>query len=431
MEWDCSDCCTDLRRPPGVCWTTRCTYSIIERCECRHRPVTDGKPSKYLESQARFREHMAKKKSNSKGKSKKKLVRVDFRRNRNQPARDHSWTQQYHDHQFEDAAPDNWQSHQPKGDMSRKRTIVDDSDEATDLQEGTVIAMRGLYAEVDDGAAVWQCITRRILRTRLIEQRHPVTVGDRVRFWIAEEETGVERTGVIHTVMPRTTQLIRSYGNKTHVIAANLDLAVIVASVREPVLKPHLIDRCTVSAEAGGLRSIICLNKIDLDPAAAVPAQSLYEALGYPVLLTSIVTGQGIEDLARTIANHRSLVVGQSGVGKSSLLNTIQPDLQLTTSTVSESTEKGRHTTTQARLIKLDIGGYIADTPGVKSFELADIAPEELEEHFIDIAPFVPDCKFADCTHLHEEGCAVQQAVEDGHIHPQRFESYVRMYEGQ
>jgi ribosome biogenesis GTPase len=167
---------------------------------------------------------------------------------------------------------------------------------------------------------------------------------------------------------------------------------------------------------------------VDLDPDGPAPVVEVYRRIHYPVILTSTQTGQGLDELRRVLADRISVVAGQSGVGKSSLLNALQPGLELATAPVSQANEKGRHTTTLARLHTLDFGGFVVDTPGVRSYELAEIPPEHLEEHFVEMAPLVADCKFSDCTHTHEEGCAIKAAVEAETIDLGRYESYLHMF---
>lgn len=370
---------------------------------------------------------MAKDKKSSKGRK----VRVDFRKNRTQPARDKSWTRQFREHGFENSDAVLRQPHKPKGDLSRKRTIIEDAvPEGLDLRDGVVAAMRGLIADVDADGQRWPCTVRRVLRTRLIEQRHPVTVGDRVQFYPASGE-GSERSGVIYNVYERHSRLTRRAGDRVHVIAANVDQVLVVASAAQPALKSHLVDRYLVAAHAGNIHPVICINKIDLPHKQDLDdVAAMYRRIGYTVVLTSVIDGAGLDELRSLLAGRTTVVVGQSGVGKSSLLNGLQPGLGLQTAAVSETNEKGRHTTTVATLLPLDFGGYVVDTPGVRSYEMADISRGEYELHLVEFVEHVQHCKFPDCTHIHEDGCAVLQAVEDGRIDPRRYESYVHLYQG-
>lgn len=370
------------------------------------------------------------------GKSGKK-VRVAFRRNRSRRRRVTDVTREAREADHHEIETARTESVMGKGDLSRRRTIVV-SDEKDALREGcrrgTVVAVRGLYAEVDDGGRVWQCTVRRVLRTRLIKERHPVTVGDHVRFLVESDGGKTAREAVIETVEPRRGELRRHVGRRVHTIVANVDQAVIVSSVDQPPPKPNLIDRYIVAALAGGITPVVCMNKIDLDESrtARTSMRELlerYAGLGYETLLTSAVTGEGIETLERVLKDKESVIAGQSGVGKSSLLNRLQPGLELKTGDVIEQISKGRHTTSTATLILLRIGGYVVDTPGIRSFDLSMVGRHELEAFFVEFLAYVPDCKFPDCTHTHEENCAVKQAVKQGAIHPQRYESYVRLFE--
>ncbi len=370
---------------------------------------------------------MAKKKAKKKGKK----VRVEFRRNRAQPARDKSWTRQFHEHGFENVDTISRQSVMPKGDLSRKRTVIEDEDPSDkELRDGKVIATRGLIVEVDHGDRVWPCTVRRILRTRLIEHRHPVAVGDVVQFMITADQDQVERAGVIYNVYERSSQLTRRYGDRVHVIAANVDQVLIVSSTEQPPLKPHLIDRYVVAAHAGNVAPIICINKTDLKHSEEIErVAQTYDRIGYQVIFTSTVTARGIDELKECLANRETVLAGQSGVGKSSILNAIQPGLALATCEVSQTTAKGKHTTAATQLLKLELGGYVVDTPGVRAYDLAVVPKNEYELHFIEFAAHVPCCKFPDCSHIHEEECAVKRAVDEGLIDPRRYDSYCRLYQ--
>jgi len=362
-----------------------------------------------------------------------KKARAMLRRNRSVRKRHTDWTQEAKDAEDHEVDADRGESVVAKGALSRKRTItVRDAEAplADGLCRGTVVSMHGLYVDVDDGEQIWPCTVRRVLRTQLIEERHPVTAGDRVQFRIEGDTEGVAREGVIEAVEPRTGLLRRRAGRRVHTIVANVDQAIIVSSSDLPSAKPHLIDRYIVASHVGEITPVICMNKIDLDSDGATRALlDRYEKLGYTTLCTSAITGDGIDAFTALLKNRASVLAGQSGVGKSSLLNCVQPGLQLKTGDIIEQTSKGRHTTSTATLLKLHIGGYVVDTPGVRSFDLSAVERSEFEALFVEFLDHVPNCKFPDCTHRHEAECAIKSAVENGDIHPERYESYVRMFE--
>ena len=357
--------------------------------------------------------------------------RVDFRPNRQRPGRRKQWhPPAEHDSRHDQVAPFS-ESVQARGELSRKRTVIEQDGDVPDdsLREGIAVAVRGQFVDVDDGASVWPCTVRRILRTMSIRDRHPVVAGDRVSFAVVADSEGQLKEGVIVRVAPRRTSLTRSDGRKTHVIAANVDQALIVSSVREPTLKPHLIDRYLVACHAGNLAGVICLNKCDLDSEGeAEEVADRYRRLGYAVVATSATTGQGIDDLRSLLAGKATLVAGQSGVGKSSLLNSMQPGLNLATAAVSATTEKGRHTTTTAVWLKLDVGGAVIDTPGIRALDVAMVPLNELETHFVEFVDRLQHCRFPNCVHIHEEGCAIQEALDEGEIDPSRYDSYVELF---
>jgi ribosome biogenesis GTPase len=215
------------------------------------------------------------------------------------------------------------------------------------------------------------------------------------------------------------------------VLVANVDQLVIVTSAAEPRIKPNLIDRLLVTAEKSNIRPLICINKIDLiEPADLMPLVGVWAQLGYEALFVSAKAGIGIERLRARLTGRESVVSGQSGVGKSSLLNAVEPDLHLRVQAVSEETQKGRHTTTTAELIPLSFGGYVVDTPGIRQFQLWDVIPEEVAGYFRELRPYVSRCRFPDCTHTHENDCAVKDAVTEGWIDTRRYESYVQIRSG-
>jgi ribosome biogenesis GTPase len=290
-----------------------------------------------------------------------------------------------------------------------------------------VLRVQGLVSIVrDEDGKMLQCATRRILKTLATDQRHVVAAGDIV--WFRPEG---EREGIIERVEPRHGVVSRTSRGRQHVLVANVDQLVIVTSAAEPRIKPNLIDRLLVTAERGAIRPIICINKIDLiEPADLMPLVGVYAQLGYEVLMVSATTGLGVDRLREHLSGAESVVSGQSGVGKSSLLNAVQPGLHLRVQTISGETQKGRHTTTTAELIPLEFGGYVVDTPGIRQFQLWDVIPEEVAGFFRDLRPYVSRCRFPDCTHTHEDDCAVKDAVADGWIDARRYESYSQIRAG-
>jgi ribosome biogenesis GTPase len=374
--------------------------------------------------------------------AKKKKIRVDLRKNRSKPPRQRNWTRGFQEHGFENEATPLDERVRAKGDLSRRRTIIQEEGPAAGAGAepaempavdksaclpGRVLRVHGLVSVVqtDDGRP-YRCTVRRVLRTLATDERNIVTTGDRVWFRPAAGDEGV-----VEAVEPRHGLLIRASRGREHVLVANVDQVVIVMSLVEPELKPHLIDRYLVSAEQGGIAPIICLNKADrVDPTPYQPLVGLYSQLGIPTLMTSAVTGRGIERLRRLLRDRETVFAGQSGVGKSSLLNAVQPELGLRVREVSEVNQKGRHTTTTAELIRLDFGGWVVDTPGIRQFQLWDVLPEELEGFFPEFRPYVPLCAYPDCTHTHEDRCAVKEAVALRRISDQRYTSYLGMFTG-
>jgi ribosome biogenesis GTPase len=258
-----------------------------------------------------------------------------------------------------------------------------------------------------------------------------VTVGD----WVDITPLDGGR-GVIETVLPRQRMFSRMaptpQGEYQQILIANPDQVMIVFACAEPEPRLGMLDRFLVIAEKQSIPALITANKIDLagmDRAADL--FSRYEQIGYEVLYTSALTGQGLDDFRARLANKITLLTGPSGAGKSSLMNAIQPGLGLRVRQVSRATSKGRHTTVVREMFPLNEGGYVADTPGLKALALWDIEPEELDGYFPELRNLVADCQFSDCTHLHEPGCAVIEAVEAGYIHPERYESYRRMRFGE
>jgi len=295
---------------------------------------------------------------------------------------------------------------------------------------------RGTVIRVDTASCLVLCDGKTVRcrfpgkwRLARSNETRPVAVGDRVTLSLLA--TG---DGVVETVEPRQGGLLsrKAAGDRLaeQVVAANVDQLVVVVSVDEPPLNRRLLDRVVVSGEHGELDVVICLNKIDLaDPATFQPLLDLYQRLDYRALATSALTGVGIEQLRAVLKDKTSVFAGPSGAGKSSLLMALQPGLKLRVRPVSRATRKGRHTTAAVSLLPLDVGGYVVDTPGIREFALYDIERDELRFYFPEMEERLGQCRFADCTHLHEPDCAVIAALEAGEIDRERYESYCRIYE--
>ncbi len=267
-----------------------------------------------------------------------------------------------------------------------------------------------------------------------------VAIGDRViveKLPVQADHVG----GVIVHVEPRERVLSRvaprsavgTSAEREQVIIANPEQAIFVLSAAQPAPRVRRLDRMLVAAEKAKIPHIgLCVNKMDLvadDPSATYATFAIYERIGYPVLYVSAVAKEGIAALRERLIGKISVFTGPSGVGKTSLLNIIEPGLGGRVNEVSHSTQKGRHTTRYSELIPLKEGGYVADTPGIRSLAPWDVEPDELDGYFVEIARYVPTCKFPDCTHTHEPGCAVRTAVERGEISSTRYESYLRLRE--
>ncbi len=298
-----------------------------------------------------------------------------------------------------------------------------------DQSEGIVIqAFSGLFL-VDTANGVIECMAR------AGADPGAIVPGDRVL--LSPQPAG---RGVIESSMPRRTRFSRKVAGRRQdeqVIAANLDQVVIVLAAAEPPFKETTLDRYLAAAEYCGLDAIVCINKVDL-ASAAYPDSSpdlagradVYARIGYLVIMTSAATGSGIYRLRQTLEGRVSALVGPSGVGKSSLICAVSPGISLDTCKISASTGKGRHTTTSSRLIKLDNGGYVADTPGMREFGFHQISRDELAWCFKEFRPHVASCKFADCRHVREPGCGVRKAVEQGLVSRGRYEHYLRLMGG-
>jgi ribosome biogenesis GTPase / thiamine phosphate phosphatase len=384
-------------------------------------------------------------------------LRVAFRKNRGNTARLGNITRAVQTEGVDVDRLDRTQRVSGKGELTRKRTVVGaklegdqvviEVDEAACLK-GRVLSAIGstqctvqadtvqadpARADADPATGPlalsgrrFECTVRRVVRTVARDARNAVVTGDNVLFYVT-----ADGQGVIERVEPRQGVLARGHQYKQHILVANITQVAIVASVNDPPLKPALIDRFIVSATKGGVAPVIVLNKCDLtDLADLQPLIGLYARLGYTVIPTSVISGRGLSALRRCLKGQQTVFTGQSGVGKSSLLNALQPGLSLKIGDISQVTHKGRHTTRYAELRELDSGGWVVDTPGIRQLELWDVQPVEVEGYFVEFLPFVPHCKFPDCLHLTEQGCAVREALHNDLISRVRYESYLRMIVG-
>ena len=290
----------------------------------------------------------------------------------------------------------------------------------------TVVRATGSWYDVlHDGEAV-RCRIRGRLRLKGVRSTNPVVVGDEVA---CEADEGGDY--VIADILPRRNYVIRRASNlskESHIIAANVDQALLMASLRSPETPTEFVDRFLVTCEAYKVPVTILLSKLDLQDAEAVAEfRAVYEGAGYRVLEVSVREGRGVEEVRELLAGRTTLVSGNSGVGKSTLIQAIDPSLDIRTGEISESHHKGRHTTTFSTMYPLAGGGAVIDTPGIKGFGLIDIDEAELWHYFPEMMRVAPACRFYNCTHTHEPGCAVTEAVKAGEIAWPRYESYLKI----
>jgi ribosome biogenesis GTPase len=280
-------------------------------------------------------------------------------------------------------------------------------------------------------------LSRRVVAVKDIESVDPIAVGDNVEFTLLDEVNGM-----IVEVLPRRNKLSRpaldggrrmktSGQALEQVIAANVDQIVSVMPIANPAPSWDLLDRYLLTAEAAEIPPLICFTKLDLTPDFVTPKEiKVYESLGYPVLLTSSNTGQGIDAIKAALKDKVSVLWGKSGVGKTSLMNAIQPDLGLRVLEINKFNSEGRHTTSHMEMFDLEFGGSVIDTPGVRTFKLWDVENTDLAHFMPDLRSYLGKCKFgSNCTHTHEPGCAMKAALEAGQIDQRRYESYLEMRE--
>jgi ribosome biogenesis GTPase len=286
---------------------------------------------------------------------------------------------------------------------------------------GTVLERDGsAYRVATKGAEV-----RAVLRGKVKLDTPKVVVGDVVRL---EADPGGDLHGIVG-IEPRRTVLERRVpeGRGVRPIAANVDQVFVVTATRAPDPIPQLIDRLLVLAEADGIAAAVVLNKVDLEPGTALAERC--RRAGYPVYPTSVKTGEGMDSLKAALAGRASVVTGPSGAGKSSLLNAVQPGLQLRVGDVNRKIRRGRNTTVSSVMLPLLGGGYLVDTPGFSEVGMWGIDPRSLADCFPDFRPFLGDCRYADCRHRSEPGCRVREAVQGGAIAPDRHQSYLALLE--
>lgn len=304
---------------------------------------------------------------------------------------------------------------------------------------GLVIRNTGYsYTVKSDAGSVFDCKVKGNFRIRGIRTTNPVAIGDRVTFIPQEVDSDIEqaRQGLITALDERSNYIIRKSTNlskQSHIIAANIDRCFLVVTIRQPETPLQFIDRFLASAEAYRIPVTIVFNKIDLiDPEWQDYLDAvirLYETIGYPCRRISAETGDGVEELRHELSGNITLLSGNSGVGKSTLINRLYPHLCLKTSEISDAYDTGKHTTTSSEMYEVDGGGYIIDTPGIKGFGTFDMKREEVGHYFKEIFLHSANCRFNNCTHTHEPHCAVREAVERHDIAESRYNSYLSMLE--
>lgn len=293
--------------------------------------------------------------------------------------------------------------------------------------EGVVISSTGSWYEVSTERGMLTCRIRGRLRLKGIRSTNPVVVGDRVMV-----EPDGESSAIVE-ILPRHNYVIRRASNlskESHIIAANIDRALLIVTLHSPVTAREFVDRFLVTCEAYRVPVTIVLGKADMlvgdYEAEAEEFEAIYGDAGYDIIRLSSTTGAGVEQIRELLKGRTTLVAGNSGVGKSTLVGYIDPTLDIRTGEISESHHKGKHTTTFSTMYPIE-GGYIIDTPGIKGFGLIDIDSRELCRYFPEMMRLAPDCRFYNCTHTHEPGCAVRDAVEQGFVAWSRYESYLKI----
>ena len=296
--------------------------------------------------------------------------------------------------------------------------------------EGIVVKSTGSWYEVmKTSGEIINCRLKGKFRLQGLKHTNPVTVGDKINY---EMETNSEN-GVIFLIEPRKNYIIRKSSNlskQTHIIASNIDQAILMVTIAFPPTSLGFIDRFLVTAEAYHIPTTIIFNKVDLctnglEDVLQETIDLYNKKVGYAYLKTSVNDKIGLDEVKELLLNKTTLVAGHSGVGKSSLLNAIEPNLNLRTGIISKTSFNGQHTTTFAQMHPLSFGGFIIDTPGIREFGVVDLNNAELSHYFKEIKPFIGKCKFNNCQHIHEPQCAVLEALEAGQIPNERYQSYL------
>lgn len=303
------------------------------------------------------------------------------------------------------------------------------------MKKGIVVKSTGSWYTVktSDGNLI-ECRIKGNFRIKGIRSTNPIAVGDQVELTEQREDNNSEGavTGLITNIIERKNYIIRKAPNlskESHIIAANIDQAFLIVTIKHPVTTTTFIDRFLVSAEAYCIPCRIIFNKIDLyneDQTSQMNSLvNIYEAIGYQCLKISATENIGLEELKEMMKGRTNVFSGHSGVGKSTIINCIQPGILLKTGIISDSHHSGKHTTTYSEMIDLDFGGFIIDTPGIKGFGLLEMAKEEISHYFPEMFQLLNNCQYYNCTHTHEPGCAVKKAVEEGLIAESRYDTYV------
>ena len=291
------------------------------------------------------------------------------------------------------------------------------------------------YSIKSQEGAFYECRIKGKFRIKGIKSTNPLAVGDRVDFDL--ETSNNNETGVITTIHPRTNYIVRKSVNlskQTHIIASNIDQVFLLITIDSPPTFTSFIDRFLATTEAYAIKAILLFNKVDVNDEATKKIveelSTLYQSIGYQCLSISAKTGENIEAVKTLMTGKSSMFAGHSGVGKSTLVNSIEPGLNIKTKEISEQHKQGQHTTTFAEMFDLSFDAQIIDTPGIKGFGVVDMEPAEVDNYFPELFALKQSCKFNNCLHLHEPQCAVKLALEQNQIAPSRYKSYTQILEG-